>query len=103
MKVFISGKEMADGLEKVDCGTFAVKSSSTLVRSEKAGRTGYSWSVTMIAIDQESISPYSRCDDGQSKSTGKLLCPTPVIDVRSVVVLLDALTLPLRRTLDHCP
>lgn len=47
----MSGKEMAEGLEKEDWGTLAVNSSRIFVNRENAGRTGYSWSVMMIAMD----------------------------------------------------
>lgn len=40
---------MAEGFEKEDWGTLAVKSSNTLVKREKAGLTGYSWSVMITA------------------------------------------------------
>jgi hypothetical protein len=40
--VLISGKDIDEGFPKEDCGTLAVKSSSSLVMSENAGRTGYS-------------------------------------------------------------
>ena len=53
----ISGNEIEDGLEKEDCGIFAVKSSRSLVRREKAGRTGYSWSVIMTATVEISQVP----------------------------------------------
>lgn len=45
--VLISGNEIAAGVLNDACGTFAMKSSSSFVRSENAGRTGYSWSVMM--------------------------------------------------------
>lgn len=46
----ISGNEMDAGLSNDDCGTLTVKSSRILVRSEKAGRTGYSWSAMRTAV-----------------------------------------------------
>ena len=53
--MLISGNEIADGLEKEDCGIFAVKSSSILARREKAGRTGYSWSVMITPAEGERV------------------------------------------------
>lgn len=54
--VWISGKLIAEGWLNDDWGTLPIKSSRTLVRMEKAGRTGYSWSVIMTAESMISIS-----------------------------------------------
>lgn len=50
MKVLMSGNEIAAGLSNDDWGILAVNSSSSLVNSENAGRTGYSWSVMMTPV-----------------------------------------------------
>jgi hypothetical protein len=84
----ISGNEIVDGLENEDCGIFAVKSSRSLVRREKAGRTGYSWSVIITAtVGNESSSIRI-----EQKLTRKLLCTPSVVYVCRVVVLLNTLT-----------
>lgn len=51
MYVVISGNEIVAGLPKEDWGTLAVNSSSIFVSSENAGRTGYSWSVMITAVE----------------------------------------------------
>ena len=45
----ISGKDIDDGLLKDDWGTLVMNSSRIFVRSENAGRTGYSSSVIITA------------------------------------------------------
>lgn len=47
MYVAISGNDIEAGFENDDWGILDVNSSSNLVRSENAPRTGYSWSVIM--------------------------------------------------------
>ncbi len=49
MYVLMSGNEMEAGSLNDVWGTLAVKSSNSFVKSEKAGRTGYSWSVIITA------------------------------------------------------
>jgi hypothetical protein len=44
-----AGKEMDEGFEYESTGTEVENSSRTLLRSEKATRTGYSWSVIITA------------------------------------------------------
>jgi len=56
---------MEAGLEYDDCGTLAENSSRILVRREKAGRTGYSWSVIMMAAgDTYEVARY-KAESGQ--------------------------------------
>lgn len=45
---------MDAGFLKEDCGMVVVNSSSNFVRRENAGRTGYSWSVIMMAEEGKS-------------------------------------------------
>ena len=44
-----AGKEIDEGFEYEAAGTEVENSSRTLLRTEKATRTGYSWSVTITA------------------------------------------------------
>lgn len=67
------------------------------MRRENAGRTGYSWSVIMTATAGINQAPLYWAMGKKGRLTCKLLCTSPVVYVRCIVVLLDSLTCTLRR------
>lgn len=88
---------MDAGFLKEDCGMVVVNSSSNFVRRENAGRTGYSWSVMMMA--EEGSQPDNSTWNLGPCLTCELLCTTPVVHMGGVVVLLYTLSLALRSSL----
>ena len=88
----ISGNDMKDGFWNEDWGTLAVKSSRSLVRREKAGRRGYSWSVTMTAEDDSGLRLIG-IDRRDEINTAELFSAPSVIYVSHIVILLDGLAL----------
>jgi hypothetical protein len=99
--VLISGNEIDPGFPNDDCGILAVKSSRSFVKSENAGRTGYSWSViiTPRALGKSSASN----ERIKARNTSQLFRPATVKHMCRVTVLLNTLSLALCGPLRYGP
>ena len=92
--VFISGKDIDDGLLNDDWGTLVVNSSRIFVSREKAGRTGYSSSVIITACKWFQSTLWDT--ETRNGSTSKLFFTSTIINVCNMTLFLHCLPLPLR-------